>query len=70
MATRIQRESVPKDKEFLRFIWPGAAGEGLTCNALEWQTAEGGGSIIEADNTISVNNPTTPSAPGNALRTG
>jgi len=38
-------------------VWPGAAGEGLTCNALEWQVAEGGGRIIEADGTISVNNP-------------
>jgi trehalose/maltose transport system substrate-binding protein len=58
MATRIQRgERAKGQKNFWGFIWPGAAGEGLTCNALEWQTAEGGGSIIEADNTISVNNP-------------
>src|SRR6266851_303155 len=28
-----------------------------TCNALEWQAAEGGGGIIEEDQTISVNNP-------------
>jgi trehalose/maltose transport system substrate-binding protein len=58
MATRIQRgERAKGQKNFWGFIWPGAAGEGLICNALEWQTAEGGGSIIEADNTISVNNP-------------
>ena len=58
MATRIQRgERAKGQKNFWGFIWPGSAGEGLTCNALEWQTAEGGGSIIEADNTISVNNP-------------
>jgi trehalose/maltose transport system substrate-binding protein len=57
MAVRIQREELAKGhKDFWGFLWPGAAGEGLTCNALEWQAAEGGGRIIEADRTISVNN--------------
>ena len=47
MATRIQQgERAKGQKNFWGFIWPGAAGEGLTCNALEWQAAEGGGSII------------------------
>jgi trehalose/maltose transport system substrate-binding protein len=58
MAARIQDgERARGRKDFWGFIWPGAAGEGLTCNALEWQAAEGGGRIIEADGTISVNNP-------------
>jgi trehalose/maltose transport system substrate-binding protein len=58
MAARIQQgERARGQKEFWGFIWPGAAGEGLTCNALEWQISEGGGRVIEADGTISVNNP-------------
>jgi trehalose/maltose transport system substrate-binding protein len=58
MAARIQEgERARGQKDFWGFIWPGAAGEGLTCNALEWQFSEGGGRIIEADGTISVNNP-------------
>jgi trehalose/maltose transport system substrate-binding protein len=42
---------------FWGYVWEGAAYEGLTCNAMEWQGVEGGGRIIEADGTISVNNP-------------
>jgi trehalose/maltose transport system substrate-binding protein len=58
MAARIQQgERAKGQKDFWGFVWPGAAGEGLTCNALEWQVSEGGGRIIEDDRTISVNNP-------------
>ena len=61
MAARIQageRAKAKKSKtEFWGFVWQGAATEALTCNALEWQAAEGGGQIIEKDKTISVNNP-------------
>ncbi|MCU1242195.1 MAG: hypothetical protein JWO71_2921 [Candidatus Acidoferrum typicum] len=58
MAARIQAgERAKGKKEFWGFVWQGAADEVLTCNALEWQAAEGGGRIIEEDQTISVNNP-------------
>jgi trehalose/maltose transport system substrate-binding protein len=58
MAVRIQTSERAKGKEdFWGYVWPGAAAESLTCNALEWQVAEGGGRIIESDGTISVNNP-------------
>lgn len=39
------------------FVFQGNAYEGLTCNALEWITSHGGGQVVEADGTISVNNP-------------
>lgn len=58
MAARIQEgERAKGKKDFWGFVWQGAATEALTCNALEWQVSEGGGRIIEADGTISVNNP-------------
>ncbi len=58
MAARIQAgERAKGKKQFWGFVWQGAADEGLTCDALEWQAAEGGGRIIEEDQTISVNNP-------------
>ncbi|WP_429629626.1 extracellular solute-binding protein [Tunturiibacter psychrotolerans] len=58
MAARIQAgERAKGKKNFWGYIWQGAATEGLMCNALEWQVAEGGGRIIEDDETISVNNP-------------
>src|SRR6202049_3955490 len=58
MAARIQAgERAKGKKQFWGFVWQGAADEGLTCDALEWQAAEGGGQIVEQDKTISVNNP-------------
>jgi trehalose/maltose transport system substrate-binding protein len=58
MATRIQAgERAKGTKDFWGYVWQGVAGEALTCNALEWQMAAGGGRVIEQDRIISVNNP-------------
>src|SRR5579859_4499232 len=48
--------------DFWGYVWQGDAYEGLTCDALEWQYRDGGGSIVETNRIISVNNPQTQAA--------
>jgi trehalose/maltose transport system substrate-binding protein len=61
-ARLIQEGERATNPEFWGFVWFGLASEGLTCAALEWQAANGGGTIIEPDGTVSVNNPRTVAA--------
>jgi len=55
-AKAIQDGERAANPDFHGFVWQGAAYEGLTCNALEWQYSNGGGRIIEPDGTISIDN--------------
>jgi trehalose/maltose transport system substrate-binding protein len=57
-AKKVQADERAKgNQDFWGYVWQGNAYEGLTCNALEWLASNDGGSIIEFDGTISVNNP-------------
>ncbi|WP_208250052.1 ABC transporter substrate-binding protein [Rhizobium sp. T1470] len=51
-----EKERGAGQKDLWGFVFQGNAYEGLTCNALEWVKSSGGGQIIEADGTISINN--------------
>ena len=56
-ATKIQEgERTAGKTDFWGYVWQGNAYEGLTCDALEWVKSFGGGQIVEADGTISINN--------------
>ena len=57
MARRIQAgERASGNKDFWGFVWEGAPSEALTCNALEWQMSEGGGTILDETGKVTVNN--------------
>ncbi len=56
-ARNIQEaERAEGNSEMVGFVFPGALGEALTANALEWIKSHGGGQIVEPDGTISINN--------------
>src|SRR5246500_960951 len=60
MARRIQSgERANGNKDFWGFVWEGAPSEALTCNALEWQVSEGGGTILDENGKVTVNDPHT-----------
>lgn len=52
--------------DFWGFVFEGQAYEGLTCNALEWISAHGGGRIVDDEGNITINNPAAALALGRA----
>jgi trehalose/maltose transport system substrate-binding protein len=51
------------------YVFQGKAYEGLTCNALEWVDSFGGGVIVAADGSITIDNPRAAAALGWAATT-
>jgi trehalose/maltose transport system substrate-binding protein len=57
-AARIQAaEHAAGNERLWGFVWQGRAYEGLTCNALEWIASHGGGTIVDENGRITVDNP-------------
>jgi trehalose/maltose transport system substrate-binding protein len=57
-AEKIQKaERESGNDKFWGYVWQGRAYEGLTCDALEWVASHNGGTIVEPDGKISINNP-------------
>lgn len=49
-------ERAEGNQDFWGYVWQGNAYEGLTCDAIEWVSSNGGGSVISKDKKITINN--------------
>src|SRR3984893_14623799 len=58
MAKKIQDGERKDGKaDFQGFVFEGKASESVTCNAIEWIYSYGGGTIIDPDKKVTINNP-------------
>jgi trehalose/maltose transport system substrate-binding protein len=58
MAKNIQEdERTAGTLPFQGFVFQGRASESVTCNAIEWLYSFNGGTIVEPDKTVTINNP-------------
>lgn len=55
--TVMEAEREAGNDRFWGFVWQGRAYEGLTCDALEWIASHRGGTIVNADGDVTINNP-------------
>ncbi|MDQ6772171.1 MAG: ABC transporter substrate-binding protein [Candidatus Dormibacteraeota bacterium] len=56
-ATKIQAGEKAANPNFYGYVFQGNAYEGLTCNALEWLASSNGGTIVDKDGKVTVDNP-------------
>ncbi len=57
-AKRIQdAEREAGNDKMWGFVFQGKAYEGLTCDALEWVSSYGGGTVVDTDGSVTINNP-------------
>lgn len=56
-AQKIQAGERATNKDFWGFVFQGKAYEGLTCDALEWIYSNGGGTIVDPEGKVTLNNP-------------
>jgi trehalose/maltose transport system substrate-binding protein len=61
-----EAERAAGNPAFWGFVFQGEAYEGLTCNALEWIAAHGGGTIVDEQGRVTINNPAAALALGQA----
>src|SRR6202162_3069133 len=58
MATKIQDGERKAGKaDFQGFVFQGKDSRSVTCNAIEWVYSYGGGTIVEPDKKVTINNP-------------
>ncbi|HEX8702249.1 MAG TPA: ABC transporter substrate-binding protein [Myxococcaceae bacterium] len=53
----VDAEKKGGNKNLVGFVFQGKSYEGLTCNALEWVDSFGGGTIVDSNGQVTVNNP-------------